>query len=155
MIGLAQKFNAANVEGIDVAPHSSLDMTGDMNISFWLKITAFTQTFQVVCSKRFGDQIFTNYQVYTENDSTLAFQGHDWIGSDYRPQEGSWIHSAFVVDDAGDKTDIYVNGAFEYTIQNNSTGAVNFAPLTIGYIIQPNMEPLTALLMNCVLPAGN
>jgi hypothetical protein len=154
MIGHAQRFDAANVEGIDVEPHSSLDMTGDLSISFWLKLTAFTQTFQVVCSKRFGDQVFTNYQVYTEQDSTLAFQGHDWIGSNYRPPEGSWIHATFVVDDPGDKTDVYVNGIFEYTIQNNSTGAVNLAPLTIGYIVQPNMEPLNGTLDELRIAGG-
>ena len=129
-----------------LAPHSSsLDQTGAMTISAWIKpasITGFTNNFATLVSKRTGSEVLP-YGLMLGNNGALSADWRVSAGGDVNGYTtisvgnvvpvNTWTHVAYTR--TATQTFLYVNGSAVKTANNGFTVAppvTNTLPLNIG-----------------------
>jgi alpha-tubulin suppressor-like RCC1 family protein len=143
-VGRALVFDGVN-DFIQVAHHSSQNLTGDLTIEGWIKPTANSADEPTIISKRSLDNTQCTYVLYLTGSGQLAFaslSGSVWdAASAPAPVTlNQWSHVAVTL--GGGQLRFYVNGALAHSLSYVTTRPAVTAPLTIGATIT-NSRPET------------
>ncbi|NTV31323.1 DUF2341 domain-containing protein [candidate division WWE3 bacterium] len=133
-IGYGQVFVPATLDGIEVPDDATLDFTGDITLSAWVKRSTATGTWQTLMTKRSaGGQ--PNYQLTIDPSGTegIAFQGGStYVEGSTTLTSGTWEYIVAVVNDTSNNVTIYKNGSSSSTLSSVSAGSTNSAVLGFG-----------------------
>ncbi len=132
-IGKARSF-ASDSDYINVPDSASLDITGNLSIELWVKISSHS-TYEYLISK--GTSL-GSYFIRISSGGGDDFEFFIYDGSSYEPRVnsnvtpniGEWYHVAGTYN--GTTLSIYVNGELKNTASRSVTIATNDNPLTIG-----------------------
>jgi len=126
---------------LTVADSPSLDLTEEVTIALWLRLTASTRTWQSLVTKFLGNQC-RNYGIYLRPDATGPGFSASFANAPYRHtdlaaaqsfEDGQWHHLAATVSLLGRKVRLFVDGDIvaERTIDLGPM-LTNDEPLRIG-----------------------
>jgi len=131
-------FNGTS-DSIQIPTSSSLEITGNMTISAWIKPDSSTDTSTKIINKR--DSGGTNYDFFIETggDKLKFYDGTSNTASDITITPDAWNHVAITINSGVTNGSIfYVNGIGQATNLPTFTITSNDAPLTIGKSGQAN-----------------
>lgn len=133
-IGYGQQFSVSGASGIGVPDSATLDQTGDITLSMWVKESGSgSSTWEVLVSKRVaGSQC--NYQLFLwESSQDISYQNDGSATRGNQAVTTTYKKLTAVVDAAANNVVIYINGASAQTMSGRDIGSTNNADFTIGY----------------------
>ncbi len=134
--GSAFIFDGSN-DYVSVPDSQSLQLTGDMTLSFWMKKNADAGEWSRIVGK--GSSTMRNYGVWQETGATkrLLFQQYNSgaavlsVMSTAQIANDKWYHVAAVV--KGNEGHIYINGVLDSSGTRTGLPSTSQDPFTIGY----------------------
>jgi hypothetical protein len=131
-IGGAMKFDGAD-DYIEVRDESSFDITSRITVSAWIKVNAFTKSYQAIVTK--GNNAWRIQRWSNTNYIEFACTGlsHNPYGSvlgDISVNDGQWHHVAGVYD--GSRIYLYVDGILNASTASSGTINTNNFKVLLG-----------------------
>lgn len=143
--GFSQKYSL-DLDGtndyISVADDSSLDITGALTISAWVKVDSFDTAVDGIVHK--GDTNGVGYGMYLTQGADSSVGVAKFYSERYNQSAATsgnlstdtWYHLVGTFSDADDENKLYVDGSLVSTVAEGSAMLANNEPLEIGRIFQ-------------------
>ncbi|MBM3501936.1 MAG: hypothetical protein FJX74_25055, partial [Armatimonadetes bacterium] len=115
--GTALQFDGQHIATIPDAP--SLNLSDEVTLAFWLKLTGETGTWQFPVTKYLNENVRRNYGIYLHNEKlypcfSASFERgsylHSDIASNVPVNDGQWHHLAATYSVFDERVRIYVDG---------------------------------------------